>query len=158
MVCLILLFYQIDFYCFKFCQFCHFSFNLIRYYCLQSLTNHTDTKVLNYHDLNGTGTHNYVVCKRTLNHLAKPTMIELCCKYFSLRCIRMYVLIMSRRPVWVKCCVFVYEIGGCGFESVEVTETSDIVSVLSKEFLELQAVIECGFTLKRVRDMIKTYS
>ena len=28
----------------------------------------------------------------------------------------------------------------------------------SKEFLDIQATIECGFTLKRERDMIKTYS
>ena len=28
----------------------------------------------------------------------------------------------------------------------------------SKEFLHIQATIECGFTLKRVRDMIRTYS
>ena len=27
-----------------------------------------------------------------------------------------------------------------------------------KEFLDIQATIECGFTLKRVRDMIRTYS
>ena len=27
-----------------------------------------------------------------------------------------------------------------------------------KEFLDIQATIECGFTLKRVRDMIITYS
>ena len=27
---------------------------------------------------------------------------------------------------------------------------------LSKEFLDIQATTECGFTLKRVRDMIKT--
>ena len=27
----------------------------------------------------------------------------------------------------------------------------------SKEFLDIQATIECGFTLKRVRDMITTY-
>ena len=37
-------------------------------------------------------------------------------------------------------------------------ETSDIVSVSSEESLDIQATIECGFTLKRVRDMIKTYS
>ena len=30
--------------------------------------------------------------------------------------------------------------------------------VSSKEFLDIQATIECGFTLKRVRDMIRTYS
>ena len=28
----------------------------------------------------------------------------------------------------------------------------------TKEFLDIQATIECGFTLKRVRDMIRTYS
>ena len=27
----------------------------------------------------------------------------------------------------------------------------------SKEFLDIQATVECGFTLKLVRDMIKTY-
>ena len=32
------------------------------------------------------------------------------------------------------------------------------MSVLSKEFLDIQATIECGFTLKRVRDMTRTYS
>ena len=30
--------------------------------------------------------------------------------------------------------------------------------VSSKEFLDIQTNIECGFTLKRVRDMIKTSS
>ena len=30
--------------------------------------------------------------------------------------------------------------------------------VLSKDFLEIQANIECGFTLKRVRDIKRTYS
>ena len=29
---------------------------------------------------------------------------------------------------------------------------------MSKEFLDIQANIECGFTLERVRDMIRTYS
>ena len=28
----------------------------------------------------------------------------------------------------------------------------------SKEFLDIQATIECGFTLKRLRDMTRTYS
>ena len=28
----------------------------------------------------------------------------------------------------------------------------------SKEFLDIQATIECGFTLNRVRDMIRTYN
>ena len=45
-----------------------------------------------------------------------------------------------------------------GSSPVAVTESSDIALVSSKEFLDYQATIECGFTLKRVRDMIKTYS
>ena len=40
----------------------------------------------------------------------------------------------------------------------EITETSDIAPVSSKEFLDIQASIECGLTLKLVRDMIITYS
>ena len=45
-----------------------------------------------------------------------------------------------------------------GSSPVAVTESSDIALVSSKEFLDYQATIECWFTLKRVRDMIKTYS
>ena len=32
------------------------------------------------------------------------------------------------------------------------------MSVSSEEFLDIQLTIECGFTLKRVRDMIRTYN
>ena len=35
---------------------------------------------------------------------------------------------------------------------------SDFATASSKEFLDIQATIECGFTLKRVRDMTRTYS
>ena len=45
-----------------------------------------------------------------------------------------------------------------GSNPVAVTSPSDIAPASSKEFLDIQATIECGFTLKRVRDMIKTYS
>ena len=41
---------------------------------------------------------------------------------------------------------------------VTVTESSDIAPVLSEEFLDIQATIECRVTLKRVSDMIITYS
>ena len=44
-----------------------------------------------------------------------------------------------------------------GAKSEEVTATG-FEPASSKEFLDIQATIECGFTLKRVRDMIKTYS
>ena len=39
-----------------------------------------------------------------------------------------------------------------------VTQTSDIAPVSSKEFFDIQATIERGFTLRRVCDMIRTYS
>ena len=39
-----------------------------------------------------------------------------------------------------------------------VTSPSDFAPASSKEFLDIQATIECGFTLKRVRDMTRTYS
>ena len=35
---------------------------------------------------------------------------------------------------------------------------SDFAPASSKVFLDIQATIECGFTLKRVRDMTRTYS
>ena len=41
---------------------------------------------------------------------------------------------------------------------VAVTQTLDTAPVLSKEFLDIQRTIECRFTVKRVHDMIRTYS
>ena len=41
---------------------------------------------------------------------------------------------------------------------VAVTSPSDFAPTSSKEFLEIQATIECAFTLKRVREMTRTYS
>ena len=38
------------------------------------------------------------------------------------------------------------------------TQISDFAPASSKEFLDIQATIEWGFTLKRVRDMIRTYN
>ena len=39
-----------------------------------------------------------------------------------------------------------------------VTSPSDFAPTSSKEFLDIQATIECGFTLKHVRDMTRRYS
>ena len=44
-----------------------------------------------------------------------------------------------------------------GSSPVAVTSTSDFAHVSSKEFLDTEAPIECGFTLKCVRDMIRAY-
>ena len=45
-----------------------------------------------------------------------------------------------------------------GSSPLAVTSPSDFAPASSKEFLDIQATIECGFTLKRVRDMTRTYS
>ena len=37
-------------------------------------------------------------------------------------------------------------------------KTLDFTPALNKEFLDIHTTIECGFTLKRVHDMIRTYS
>ena len=41
---------------------------------------------------------------------------------------------------------------------VAVTSPSDFAPASSKDFLDIQATIECGFTLKHIRDMTRTYS
>ena len=45
-----------------------------------------------------------------------------------------------------------------GTNHVAVTWTSDIAPISSKEFLDIQGIKECRLNLKRVRDMIITYS
>ena len=44
-----------------------------------------------------------------------------------------------------------------GSSPVAVTSPSDMEPASSKEFLDIQATIECGLTVKLVRDMTKTY-
>ena len=43
-----------------------------------------------------------------------------------------------------------------GSSPVAVTLTSDFAPVSSKEFFDIQTTIECGFTLKCVRDITRT--
>ena len=45
-----------------------------------------------------------------------------------------------------------------GEVTATVTSPPDFAPASSKEFLDIHATIECGFTLKRVRDMTRTYS
>ena len=56
-------------------------------------------------------------------------------------------------PVWPNGSVFVYELSGSGFESK--LQSLRFAPASSKEFLDIQAIIECGFTLKCVRDMAR---
>ena len=45
-----------------------------------------------------------------------------------------------------------------GSSPVAVTWNSGLVPASTKELLGIQATIKCGFSLKRVHDMIRTYS
>ena len=45
-----------------------------------------------------------------------------------------------------------------GSSKVGVISTLELVPSLSKEFLDIQGSIECGFTLKHVRHMTRIYS
>ena len=45
-----------------------------------------------------------------------------------------------------------------GSTLVAVTSPLDFAPGFRKEFLDIQASIECGFTLKLVGDMTRTYS
>ena len=54
-------------------------------------------EIWRWSDCNWIRTHNHLVHKRTLNHFSQAgQMIELCCEYLSVRCIWLYVFIMSR--------------------------------------------------------------
>ena len=45
-----------------------------------------------------------------------------------------------------------------GLSPVAATSPSDFPSSSSNELVEIQATIECGFTLNNVGDMTRTYS
>ena len=77
-------------------------------------------------DCNWTRTHNHLAHKRTLN-----------------------------QPVWLNGWVFFYELSGGGFES-SCSHLKFRFPASSKEFLDIQAAIECGFTLKRVHKNIQS--
>ena len=54
--------------------------------------------------------------------------------------------------------MFIYKLSGCWFESCYSHLYLNIVPISSKEFLDIEANIECGFSLKRVPDMMRGYS
>ena len=61
-------------------------------------------------------------------------------------------------PFWLNGWVFVYELGGCGLMSHWSYLNSRYRASFGKKFLEIQTTIQCGFTLKDLRDLIETYS
>ena len=54
--------------------------------------------------------------------------------------------------------MFVYELSSSGFESCPGHLNLHIVPIYGKEFIDIQANIERGFTLKHLCEMIGTYS
>ena len=61
----------------------------------------------------------------------------------------MYVLVMSRMR---------FKQSDAPYSPVAVTSPLDFAPASGKEFLDIQAIIGCGFTLKRIRDMTRTYN
>ena len=53
--------------------------------------------------------------------------------------------------------MFLYGLSGCASVAVAVAEPSDYGPVLSKAILKTEVARECSFTLKRVRDLIRTH-
>ena len=77
----------------------------------------------------------------------------------------LYVLIMPRKHfrvnphsiVSLMCCLNIVA-WIVGLSPDALTSTSDFAPASSKKFLDIQAAIESGFTLKCVRGMIRTYN
>ena len=60
-------------------------------------------------------------------------------------------------PVCLNGWLFVYKLSGCGFDSYCSHLNFRCRTCLKQgEFLEIQATVDCGFTLKCLREMIIT--
>ena len=139
---------------------CHvtyaFQSEFTLYICLnvKELLARSRREIWSLSDCNWTRTHNHLVDKRTLNHLAKLAK-------------------------WLSCVVSTYLYGAfdCMFLSCHVRVSEWIHTLYLPEcqgtpcskqawnlkfkiwsFLDIQANIECWFTLKRVCDMTRTHS
>ena len=112
-------------------------------------------KVNTWSDWNWTRTQNHFVLKRTLNHLAKLA------KWWS--CVLSTYLHGEFDRMFLSCTVAVQLQLQVQLQSVIQSSRSHLnfrfrAYAWSREFLDIHATIECGFTLKRVHDMIRTYS
>ena len=97
-------------------------------------------EIWRWSDCNCTRTQNHLVLKGTLNHLAKLGAEYLFVRYFEylfVRSIWLYALVMSRTRFRVN--------------------PNSIAARMSRNSL-LKADAKCGFTLKHVRGMTRTYS
>ena len=62
------------------------------------------------------------------------------------------LLARSRHEIW--------SLSDCSWNRThnDFVRKQTLLAASNKEFLDIQAAMECGFTLKRVRDMTRTYS
>ena len=118
-------------------------------------------------DCNRARTHNHLVCKLILNHLAKLTKWLSCVisTYLYSAFDYMFFPCLTRLSKWVQT-LYLPE---CQKPSSskqapylkfkwQQWDSNPQPPVSSQEFLDIHTNIECRFTLKRIRDMIKTYS
>ena len=102
-------------------------------------------------DRNGTRTHNHLVRKWTLNHLAKLA------KWLS--CVVSTYLYGAFDSMFSSCHLRISELIHFRLRiSDYALRISDFAPASSNELLDIQGTIECGFTLKCISDMIRTYS
>ena len=115
-----------------------------------------NSEIRSLSDCNWTRTQKHLVRKRTLNHLAKLSNWLSCALstylYGAFDCMHHTDKYWEHSsiiwPIWPNGWVFVYELSSSGFESsCSHLKTSDFAPALRKEFLDIQATIECGFTL-----------
>ena len=133
-----------------------------------------------FSDYNGTRTYNHLVGKWTLNPLAQLALndwavlwVRICtahltvCSYHVTHAFQsqsiLYIclnvkelLTQNRRDIW--CLSDCNELSACGFDSCCSYLNFRYRACFEHSFLDIQVNTECGFPLKRLRDMIRTYS
>ena len=66
-------------------------------------------------------------------------------------------MILWKMPVWLNGWVFVYGLSLSGFKASCSHLNFSFMPASSKEFLDIKATIECGFTLTCERDMAREH-
>ena len=97
---------------------------------------------------------NHLNCKHTFNNIQQLSqtgqMVELCYEYYLYGA---FDCMLLPSHAHVSECIYTLWF----YTLMVLHASSDIAPVSSKEFLDIQANIECRFTLKCVHDMITTY-
>ena len=97
----------------------------------------------------------FCLCFKCLEFLHKKIIILIIICPDNLNIYTSHTIKRTEWPVWPNGWAFVYELSGSVFDS----SCSHLSFRFSrKEFLDIQATIQCGFTLKCERSMTRTYS